>query len=223
MRITRIHQIEMTSRCNLKCKYCIHPTMPRAKLDMSDEHFYRALELVKYFCDKGTQGGELDLCGVGESTLHPKFAEFILAARQAVGKHRMLSLPCNGIDVSEDLIKVMAEAGLSVWVGMHRPERAGPVVNLMRKHGVLAGISTDPAMAAVDWAGQVKWEVTAARSPCPWIREGRSFVMADGNITTCAFDGSGAGIVGHIMDDIESIVKIDMKPYSLCKSCHQIP
>jgi hypothetical protein len=192
-------------------------------MDISDDHFYRSLELVEYFCKKGTQGKELDLCGIGESTLHPKFAEYILAARKSVGPHRMLALPCNGINVSEDLIKVMAEAKLSVWVGLHRPERAGPTINLMRKHGVLAGVSADPAIAAVNWAGQVKWEVTAPRTPCPWLREGRGFVMSDGSIGTCSFDGSGTGVVGHVMDNMEDIVKIDLKPYSLCASCHQIP
>jgi hypothetical protein len=135
----------------------------------------------------------------------------------------MIALPCNGIDVSEDLIIAMKEAKVSVWVGMHRPERAGPVVNLMRKHGVLAGISTDPAMAAVNWAGQVKWEVTAPKTPCPWLRDGRSFVMADGKIGTCSFDGDGKEAVGHVMDNLEDIIKIDMKPYSLCASCHQVP
>jgi len=29
----QIHQIEITSRCNLRCKYCVHPHMERAKVD----------------------------------------------------------------------------------------------------------------------------------------------------------------------------------------------
>lgn len=49
--ITALHQVEITSRCNLKCRYCAHPKMPRAKADMSEETFEATLKWAKRFVD----------------------------------------------------------------------------------------------------------------------------------------------------------------------------
>ena len=42
-----IHQIEITSRCNLRCLYCPHSKMKRAKEDMTGEIFRAAMDEVK--------------------------------------------------------------------------------------------------------------------------------------------------------------------------------
>ena len=66
--VKTIKQIEITTRCNLKCPYCPSPTMSRKKEDMSLPVYLRALEWVKYYLDARTQG-ELSLTGIGESLL----------------------------------------------------------------------------------------------------------------------------------------------------------
>jgi hypothetical protein len=220
VKITRVHQIELSSRCNLRCRYCVHPTMSRAKQDMDGEIWARALYWVKQFCDAGTQGVELNLCGIGESTLHPKFGEWALQARAVIGKDRRLILATNGVGVNEAHAEAMRLARVHVWVSLHRPEKAGPTVNLLRKYGVLAGVSADPSVAAVNWAGQVDWEVTAPRSPCPWLRQGWAFIAANGDVLRCCFDGNGTGKVGTVWGDL---MQVETGAYSLCEKCHHQP
>lgn len=217
MKITSIHQIEMTSRCNLRCRYCVHPTMARWKGNMEEHVWRQTLGWVKRFCDTGTQGAELNLCGIGESTLHPKFGEWCLEAREAIGPQRDLILATNGVGVTEDHATAMRYARMKVWVSLHRPEKAGPTVNMLRRYGVLAGVSADPSIAAVDWAGQVKWEVTAPKSPCPWLRDGRVMVASDGTVLTCCFDGSGESALGSVWEDVAAK---ESKAYGLCEKCH---
>jgi len=54
-KIESLHQIELSSRCNLRCVYCPSPKLQRPKVDMSEEHFLRALEWVDYLVKRGTQ------------------------------------------------------------------------------------------------------------------------------------------------------------------------
>jgi hypothetical protein len=218
MNVGSIHQIEITSRCNLRCKYCVHPTMARGKADMGAEVWRAALAWVRLFCKHGTQGPELNLCGIGESTLHPRFGEMVLEAREAVGITRALVLATNGVGVTEDHAYALRLARVHTWVSLHRPEKAGPAVNLLRRYGVLAGVSVDPAMSGVDWAGQVKWEVTAPRSVCPWLSTGKVMIAADGSVLTCSFDGDGRGRLGDVFGDVAGL---ESAAYSLCVGCHQ--
>lgn len=218
--ITGIHQIEITSRCNLRCKYCVHPRMPRVKQDMREAVFVKALEWVCDFARIGTQG-ELNLCGIGESTLHPEFARFARLAREAIGEAGVLVMATNGVNVTEEHAVAMREARMRVWVSLHRPERAKLAIDLLHSYGVLAGVSADPSIAATDWAGQVDWTVTAQRptTQCPWLRGQYAMVLSDGRVTTCSFDGQGAdGVLGSVWDDVAAMA---LKPYSLCRTCHQ--
>lgn len=218
MKVKSIHQIEMTSRCNLRCKYCVHPTMQRWKGDMEEHTWRQSLGWVHRFVQAGTQGGELNLCGIGESTLHPRFAEWCLEAREAIGNDRDLVLATNGVGVTEYHAGALWEARARVWVSLHRPEKAGPTVNLLRRYGVLAGVSADPSIAGVDWAGQIKWEVTAPKGVCPWLREGKVMVSSQGEVLTCSFDGDGKGYLGSVWEDIS---QMESRSYELCTNCHQ--
>lgn len=218
--VTGIHQIEITSRCNLRCKYCVWPHMPRAKQDMTEEVFHEALEWARYFVNLGTQGHELNLAGIGESTLHPEFCRWAKLARDAVGDKVQLILATNGVNVTEEHAKAMRDVNMRVWVSLHRPEKAKLTVDLLSKYGVLMAPSCDPATAAVDWAGQVKWEVTAPKTSeqCMWLRLRQVMVASDGRILTCCFDGQGTdGVLGTVFEDVASM---EVKPYSLCQTCH---
>lgn len=219
MKINSIHQIEMTSRCNLRCKYCVHPTMARAKEDMSDEVWAQTLGWVKQFVRDQTQGLELNLCGIGESTMHPKFGEWCLEARDAIGPKRRLILATNGVGLTEDHALAMRYAQMDVWVSLHRPEKAGPAVELLKRYGVLRGTSSDPSLSAVDWAGQVKWHTsTPVREVCPWLSRGWAMVASDGAVLTCCFDGQGSdGRLGSVWENVPAMVS---RAYSLCGACH---
>lgn len=214
--IQQIHQIEITSRCNLRCKYCAHPTMTRAKMDMTWEHFTRAIHLAKFCKDHGTQGS-LNLAGIGESTMHPEFIRFLAHAREQLGKQQELVLATNGLLMTDKLAQQMEPYRPTVYVSAHRPEKAGPAVECLKRVGLLAGISNDPTASATDWAGQIKWHVSAAKSQCPWVSQGWAMVLSDGRITRCSFDATGIGVIGHIDDPAQPWTS----PYKLCRSCHQ--
>lgn len=219
MKIREIHQIELTSRCNLRCFYCVHPKMPRPKQDMTLEVFEKTLELVRYFIRKGTQI-HLNMAGIGESTMHPDFKNFLRLARLSIGRLPMV-IATNGIEIvkNPEIAEWLLEYRCAAFVSLHRPEMAGRAIEILKSKGVYAGSSSDPSLNSVDWAGQVKWHVSsdAKDGPCAWLNNGQAFVMSDGRISTCSFDGSGAGVIGTIYDDVEYM---ELNPYSLCCTCH---
>lgn len=214
-----LHQIELTSHCNLRCVYCPSPVLGREKLHMSMETFARALEWVKHFRAARTQG-ELNLAGIGESTMHPNFVECVKLAREALGWENRVCFATNGLLMTRELAQAIAPYKPTVWVSMHRPEKAKGAIDALKEFGLLDAFSCDPAYAAVDWAGQVKWDFTAETfgAPCPWKKAGWGFVLADGRISSCCFDADGSGVVGHVNDSLGSVCG---KPYRLCKTCHQ--
>jgi hypothetical protein len=83
---------------------------------------------------------------------------------------------------------------------------------------LLAGVSADPTLSAINWAGQVDWYVTAAPKKCAWVVSGWAFVMADGRVSKCCLDATGEGVFGHIDDDL---TKFETSPYTLCRTCDQ--
>lgn len=215
--IRAIHQIEMTSECNLRCRYCTHPKMPRPKQHMDDATYMKALRWVQYFQGKHKHP-ELNLAGIGESTLHPEFVRNVFLAREAVGPGVNLVLATNGLLMTDELARAIAPAKPSVWVSLHRPERAGPAVEALKRAGILCGVSADASIAAVDWAGQVKWHVSAPKgNPCPWMTSAMVIVLSDGRVSRCCFDSDGSGVIGHIDEDLSQFAT---SPYALCAACH---
>lgn len=216
-RVTSLHQIEITSRCNLTCSYCPSPKLKRPKVDMDLQTYRRALEWVSYYVSRGTQG-ELNLAGIGESTMHPDFIEYVALARAAVGPGGRLVLATNGLLITEEMAKALVPYNPRMWVSLHRPEKAGPAVEILKEYGLINGVSSDPSMSAINWAGQVDWHVSAPPgSQCDWLAAGWVMVMADGRLTTCCLDASGAGVVGHVNDPLGGA---EVAPYGLCSGCH---
>lgn len=216
MIITQIHQVEITSNCNLRCKYCVHGKMPRPKMDMTHEVFERVIDLVSHYVKLGYQH-ELNLCGIGESTIHPRFIQFIDYARERLPDID-LTMATNGVGLTPVMAETLLRNRVRTWVSLHRPEKASLAVELLKKHGVLAGVSADPSVAAVDWAGQIDWHVSAEKIPCMWLALGYGIAWSDGRIGTCSFDGQGEdGAIGTVWDDPATLYS---KPYLLCEKCH---
>lgn len=216
MKLTRIHQIEMTSNCNLRCKYCVHPKMKRIKQDMDNETYMFALDMVKECMRYGQD--EVNLAGIGESTTHPDFINNIYKARITLGPNIRIVLATNGVNITQEQIDAMKECGIWLWVSIHRPEKAKLTIDMAKKAGILKGVSADPSISSVDWAGQVDWEVTTnVDEDCPWLDKGMGMVCSDGTITTCCFDGDGLGVIGHVRDKLNTL---EVVPYSLCYNCH---
>lgn len=188
------------------------------KMDMTLETFTRSLAWAKEFKRRGTQGA-LNLAGVGESTIHPLFVDFLALAREAMGDDHHLDFATNGVSMTPELARAIAPLKPRVWVSLHRPEKAGPAIDYLLEAGLHPmGVSVDAAISGTDWAGQIKWKVRAQRTPCPWVVGGWAIVLSDGRLTRCSFDAFGKGVIGHVNDDV---TKMQTSAYSLCKTCHQ--
>jgi hypothetical protein len=215
--IVQIKQIEVTTRCNLRCKYCPHPKMQRPKEDMSWETFEKALKWVKYFLELGLQR-ELSFTGIGESTMHPQFPAMLQAAR-ALNVNMPIVFSTNGLPTfTEEIASLCQQLNVGVMVSLHRPEVAGKSIEIAKKYGVLKYVNTQFADSAFNWAGQVdNWYVSAPKLTCEYLRSGWGVVLFDGKITTCCLDAENKGVVGTV-DDAPGSLKI--KPFSLCANCH---
>lgn len=106
--------IELTNYCNLKCPYCTSPLGLRKRGFMGEQVFNRLFnDLLKM------KSNRIQLVGNGESSLHPKFGEYISKLAQT-GKY--VSLVTNGqwknvnvasqiLEAPLDLIDISIDAG----------------------------------------------------------------------------------------------------------------
>ena len=108
-------EVEPTSFCNLKCKYCLH-SLPRDAilnsghvfLHMSDETFELLLKQTQEFPHKVKQIG---FAGMGEPLLHKKLPYMIERAKREAGVERV-TVTTNGVALSHQLSEDLINAGL---------------------------------------------------------------------------------------------------------------
>lgn len=220
MNITRVHQIEISSRCNLRCQYCPHPGLQRPKADMDIPTFVRAIEWAQEL-----GGPELSFTGMGEALLHPRFEELLMYARERLPGVWFL-LATNGLVLFDKrdparpgrLLEILRACDVSVYVSTHRPEVAGPAVELLTKAGIKVGVNTAFVTSGFDWAGQVEWHGGAApKSVCQYIAQGWATVLQDGVIVNCCMDAHALHPIGNV-NDVVLPARID--PIPLCAQCH---
>lgn len=99
-------QIEVTSRCNFRCSYCIvhNGTETGAVGDMS-------LDLFKQILDRFPLSYYLQLHGQGEPLLHPELAKMVAYADE---QKRFSSIVSNGSLWTESRSKELLDAGVDV-------------------------------------------------------------------------------------------------------------
>jgi len=219
-----VHQIELTTRCNLKCHYCPHfPELPREKVDMDWDTFEAALDLVRFFVRQGTQT-ELSLTGIGESLLHPRFVEMVAESRAAIGQARPLVVTTNGLLLDDAMCEALKPYAPQVYVSLHRPEKAALAVAAAKRAGIFKLTNSQFVTGAFNWAGyQENWTpmVCAPPLPCAYLGAGWCVVLVDGRVATCCLDADGSSVVGHVRDDPESLA---LSPWGDekkgCKACH---
>lgn len=213
--IREIHEIELSSRCSLACKYCPHPKLERAKQDMSWETFERTLEHVAYYVKQETQG-EVSLTGIGEAILHPRFVEAVFRVRETIGGRNII-LSTNGVDMTSDIADVLARLRVITFVSTHRPEKAGPAFEMLKKAGVMGGLNTAFVDSSIDWAGQVKWHVSGPKHECTYLKAGWAVVRQDGAINACCMDAHSKHRLASVWDEPGTLTT---RAIGLCGSCH---
>jgi hypothetical protein len=213
--IREIHEIELSSRCSLACRYCPHPKLERPKEDMAWETFERTLVHVAYYVQKGTQT-EVSLTGIGEAILHPRFVEAVFRVRELIGG-RQITLATNGVDMTPELAEVLARLRVVTYVSTHRPEKAGPAWQMLKDAGAITGLNTAFVDSSIDWAGQTKWHVAAKSHECTYLAVGWGVVRQDGSVNACCMDAHGKHRLGTVFDEPGTLMT---RPIGLCSACH---
>ncbi|MFA5479075.1 MAG: radical SAM protein [Candidatus Muiribacteriota bacterium] len=104
--------IELTNFCNCSCVMCTQSQMKgHARGFLSSEIFDK---LLKEIVDNDLCFDKLIPFGLGESTLHPEFFDFmeeIFKINRTKRYFKSIDIHTNGINMSDELIKLFAEGG----------------------------------------------------------------------------------------------------------------
>lgn len=216
--IREVHELELTSLCNLKCVYCPHPVLQRVKGDMTRDVFERALLHVDHYVRAGTQG-ELSLTGIGEALMYPELASALARCREVIGPDRLLVLSTNGLLVDYEIAELLALHRVRVYVSEHRPEKAVPAARMLKAHGVEVALNHAFVDSSIDWAGQVDWHVSGPRHVCTYLQSGWAVVRQNGSVDACCQDAHDLYAIASVWDEPGSWVT---HATDLCAKCHLI-
>jgi len=97
-----IANIEITTRCNLRCAFCARTSIRREEKDMPLERFGRLLDLLPH-------AWRVTLVGLGEPLLHPDVADFV---SEASSRGRRVTLATNAVLLTEEMSRRLIGAGL---------------------------------------------------------------------------------------------------------------
>lgn len=106
--------IEITTRCNMECAYCIRSKLPLSGQDMKKETFARILDLLPH-------AYRVTLVGLGEPLLHHDIAGIVA---EAVSRGRRVGLVTNGMCLDKKTGKDLLDAGIhSIAFSLDAPDR----------------------------------------------------------------------------------------------------
>ncbi len=224
MKLTTITTIELSSKCNLSCRYCINRLMEdngRTPGIMLDDVFERSLEWLGELVRRGTQK-EVNLNGNGESLLDPKFLERAKRVKQAMGT-RTVMLCSNGLLVTDEMARAIKETGIDrMDLSPHSPYHARKAVYYLGKHKIYGVLNVGSILQSHNWAGQLPDEDQydfGLKILCHPLIEGRGYIDSDGFATPCCYDYLRKGKFGSVFDD--DLLDVEYGRFELCDTCHQ--
>ncbi len=97
-----IANIEITTKCNLRCGHCARTFLNKAGEDMQPDTYKGILGMLPH-------AYRITLVGLGETLLHPNVVDFI---SEAAGQGRRVALVTNGMLLDARLSKELLKAGL---------------------------------------------------------------------------------------------------------------
>ena len=101
-------EVELTNRCNLKCKNCPNTVLKRKKTDISDDNYKSIIDITS------SNVPMICLSGYGEPVLHEKLISFIRYAKEN-GFFRV-ALETNGSLLDDKIILSLIDAGLDILI-----------------------------------------------------------------------------------------------------------
>lgn len=223
--LTTINTIELSNACNMRCLYCVNRRIknePRRRQGfMTDEIFDLTLSRIRELIEQGTQK-EINLNGNGESTLDPQLPD--RAARVVeLARGRQVSFCTNGKSMTKELARELKQAGLKrVDVSTHDAYYSRRAAIMLIEAGIQCIVNGGAIAASHNWAGQLEPEYTVPvlmKIDCHPLIEGRGYVQVEGDVTPCCYDYRSLGVFGHVSD--EDLTIKEVRPFSLCKTCHQ--
>jgi sulfatase maturation enzyme AslB (radical SAM superfamily) len=127
-----IFDVELSGRCNTWCTFCPRDEMKRGEQFMSEEHFehffdkfrryvnaldgrevFLPHERAKAVLTKGEASPvRIILCGMGESLMHPKCAEWVGRMRSEIGVR--VTIVTNGLLLKESMLDKLIAAQVTV-------------------------------------------------------------------------------------------------------------
>ena len=213
--IREVHELELSSLCNLACVYCPHAELRRDKANIGWATFEQALRHVEHYVRAGTQT-ELSLTGIGEAILHPAFGEALARCREVIGD-RLLVVATNGVALEDHHVAAMKAADACVYVSLHRPEVATPALAKLVRAGVRCGTNHAFVDSSINWAGQVDWHNSAPSTPCDYLGRGWAVVRQNGSVDMCCQDAHDLHPIGNVWDEPGSW---QARVIPLCAACH---
>lgn len=220
MRITTINTVELSSICDNNCEYCCAPLQHNYRDTgfMEWGTYKKAIDWVLHYARQGTQR-ELNLMGVGESTLHPDLVEMVHYAYVHLPFRQIIHISTNGNKLTMDMAKGLKKAGISrMHVTGHNPRAIARALRILQDVDIPAGYSVDFMIRPNNWAGQVDWFESRETYPCPWLHNGQAAIFSNGDITRCCTDAFAKGVIGTVDDDL---AQLSIEPFELCRTCHQ--
>lgn len=226
IRLKTITTIELSNICDLKCQYCINRLLIKEPCRepgiMSDRVFDKSLELLQELVNKGTQK-EVNMNGDGESFLDPQLVYRIKRTKYIMGEGKVC-LCTNGLNMTLELCQALKEAGLDqLDLSPHSPAHARKAAIIMIKVGITGVVNDGVIISSHNWAGQLEPEnqiECLLHNQCDPLIEGRGYILKEGNITPCCYDYRNLGVFGSVFHD--DILEKPIRPYELCKTCHQV-
>jgi len=131
--------IEITTRCNLRCAFCARTSVRREERDMTPDRFGRLLDLLPH-------AWRVTLAGLGEPLLHPGVADFV---SEASSRGRRVTLATNAVLLTEEMSRRLIGAGLDAIVFSLDAVDAGPASAVRAGAPVETSIENIRTFAAV--------------------------------------------------------------------------
>lgn len=107
--------IEITTRCSLRCRYCARSFVEKPTEDMEEGTFLKILDCLPH-------AYRVTLVGLGEPLLHPGVVGFV---NEATSRGRRVGIVTNGLHLDGVLSESLIEAGLrSIAFSIDTPDEA---------------------------------------------------------------------------------------------------